>query len=467
MKKTTSILAAMLMVINIIQAQWVELGLPDHTLGAGNVIYSVVADASGNVYAAGQFGDTSTRTFYVSEWSGDTAWARVGRATGTDSFKANGYIYSLATDPSGNLYAAGAFTDGPTQSSGHIYVAKWNGSGWSKLGTNGVATVPNTSGSAIYSIALDASGNIYAGGIFKNTSGKYYVSKWNGTLWAELGTGSASLNANSYIHNVVTDIHGNVYATGNFTDAAGMKYVAKWDGSSWSEMGAGISSSPVNALTTDLNGNVYVAYADSIANYFVAKWDGTNWVKVDGLDANNSINVITTDAQGNLYAAGNFADGNAEKYVAKYDGTWQELGTGTNSLDPNGYILTLATDASLNVYAAGYFTGFNGHYIVSKYDPNNQGPNSIGNISSSDADLSVEPNPSSGIASIRMVSALQSDLSVGLYDMTGRLIRELYNSERQTGETKIAFDASDIATGIYTIRVYNGQSISQKRFVKM
>jgi hypothetical protein len=55
MKKTITILALMLMAIHILNAQWVDLGTNTHPLNANNIIYSVVTDASGNVYAAGKF----------------------------------------------------------------------------------------------------------------------------------------------------------------------------------------------------------------------------------------------------------------------------------------------------------------------------------------------------------------------------------------------------------------------------
>jgi uncharacterized Rossmann fold enzyme len=467
MKKTTTILAAMLMVINIIQAQWTELG-SDHPLAANNLIFSITTDQAGNVYAAGEFSDTFTRTYYVAKWQGDSAWVPLG--TGANALKANGYIYSIATDAAGNVYAAGAFTDAQYQSSGNIYVAKWDGTSWTKLGASGVSHVPNSAGSAIYSIALDASGNIYAAGAFKNSGSYYYVCKWDGSAWAELGTGSNALKANHYIHNVVTDPSGNVYATGDFTDANGAQYVAEWNGTSWSEMGTGSqaldANSPITALTADVNGNVYVAYADSFANYHVAKWNGSNWNNVGALHVNNSINTLTTDNAGNLYAAGNFSDGNGGKYVAKYDTAWSELGTGTNALNANSYILTLATDVNRNVYAAGHFTDLYNTYYVAKYDPNNQGPNGMMDISSV-SDLILSPNPANDHLNITISTTQTSSMTVVVYDMSGREIRTLYQGVMESGKKNIIFDTHTIVAGVYLIKISDGKSNTQKRFVKI
>ena len=110
----------------------------------------------------------------------------------------NGTIYASAIDASGNVYAAGGFED----SSGYEYVAAWNGSRWSELG-NG-ATGLNASG-LIYSILTDKLGNVYAAGSFTNTSGKRYIAKWDGSKWSELGTGANALNANNAIFAITAD----------------------------------------------------------------------------------------------------------------------------------------------------------------------------------------------------------------------------------------------------------------------
>jgi len=478
MKKAITMLAAMLMVIQITSAQWVEMGGGTHPLNANNIIFSVVTDVSGNVYAAGEFSDTLTHYYYVAKWVGDSAWVKLG------TLNANGYIYSLTTDAAGNVYAAGAFTDDQYQASGNLYVAKWDGTTWSKLGANGVARVPNTAGSAIYSISVDPSGNVYAAGIFKNANNHYYVSKWNGTAWSELG-GTNALKANYYIHNVVADAAGNVYAAGAFTDSpnyryhngilldsTGYKYVAKWNGSTWSELGTGTNAlntnSPISALTVDPAGAVYVAYADSFLNFNVASWDGTNWVPTGALNASNSINALTTNQAGHLYAAGNFQDVNGSQYVAEWDGTkWFELGTGTNSLNPNSYILTIATDTASNVYAAGYFTDGNNTYWVAKYDPNNQGPNGVADIKSSISDVQISPNPAAGSATLLLSAPAMTTAIVELYDMTGREITTLYNGDISAGAKTIVLNTEAISTGVYLIKVSDGKSTIQKRFVKI
>ena len=476
MKKHIAILAVMLMAIHITQAQWTELSLAtNHTLGANFPILSIATDVSGNVYAAGEFMDSSTH-HYVARWSGDTAWAPLGK--GIHGLNANGYIYSITTDSVGAVYAAGAFTDAQLQGAGNVYVAKWSAdTGWIELGANGVVHVPGTNGTAILSIAVDPKGNVYAAGQFVDAHSKYYVAKWDGTSWTELGTGANALNANGYIQRLTADPQGNIYAAGSFTDPSGMRYVAMWDGSSWSEMGVGANAlnaaGPIAALTSDAFGDIYVSYNDTSFQFYVASWNGTNWAQVgtgaNALNANNAINSLTTDISGNLYAAGNFTDDNGSQYVAMWNGTtWSELGTGHNSLDPNGYILTIATDTVYNVYAAGNFFDGTNDFFVSKYNPNTQRPSGIHDISLPGVDqATIMPNPSYAHAAIALSVTQATTISISIYDMTGREVSDIYEATVGVGEMKVPFDAGRLSSGVYLIKISDDTSSIQKRFVKL
>jgi hypothetical protein len=140
---------------------------------------------------------------------------------------ANHGIASIAVDSSGNVYAAGYFTN----AAGKPYVARWNGSSWSELGT-----FPNslTGNDYIACLATDAAGNLYVGGGFRNSGGKYYLAKWNGSAWTEIGAGAGALNANSSINTLVVKNETEIYVAGNFTNGLyGINPVARWDGSSW------------------------------------------------------------------------------------------------------------------------------------------------------------------------------------------------------------------------------------------
>jgi hypothetical protein len=138
-------------------------------------------------------------------WDTDFQWRGV-----------NAWVIALAFDGRRNLYAGGQFTiagDVPAN-----YVAKWNGTSWRALGTG-----PNNGADYhIDALTLDRSGNLYAGGWFFTARGRAanYVAKWNGSKWSSLGTGEAN-GVNERVLALALDGNGGVYAGGWFTTAGG------------------------------------------------------------------------------------------------------------------------------------------------------------------------------------------------------------------------------------------------------
>ena len=148
----------------------------------------------------------------VAKWNG-TSWVNTG-------FQGNSYVTSLVSDPFGNVYAGGNFTNGANSSSGLRYVSKYNGTSWSSLGSSGF-------NQQINSMACDAAGGLYVTGRFTNGSIKNYVAKWGGSSWIEFG-GVNNLNANNEVNCIHVGPTGNLYAGGRFNNLSGggARYVA-------------------------------------------------------------------------------------------------------------------------------------------------------------------------------------------------------------------------------------------------
>ena len=94
--------------------------------------------------------------------------------------------------------------------------------------------------------ALAVSGStLYAGGDFTTAGGNAanYIAQWNGSSWSALGSG---MNGHVYALAVSGST---LYAGGYFTTAGGnaANYIAQWNGSSWSALGSGMSSECVCA----------------------------------------------------------------------------------------------------------------------------------------------------------------------------------------------------------------------------
>ena len=136
-------------------------------------------------------------------------------------------VYALAVSGT-NLFVGGSFTNAAGISTAD-YIAKWNGSVWSAMGSNGGDN--GALNGPVYALAASGS-NVYAGGSFTDAAQTYtadYVAMWDGSGWSALGgSGDGALN-NSVDALAVSGT--DLYAGGAFTNAAGIAaadYVAKW-----------------------------------------------------------------------------------------------------------------------------------------------------------------------------------------------------------------------------------------------
>jgi trimeric autotransporter adhesin len=209
------------------------------SLGSGIVDgwVNAVAVKGSDVYVGGSFTTTAgSPGNSIARWNG-TSWSALG--SGTD-----GEVHALAVS-GGDLYAGGAFATAGGVSARCI--AKWNGSSWSALGSG----VQNISGNpqVVYALAINGS-DVYAGGSFVTAGGvsANYIARWNGSSWSALGSG-----LNAVVRALVVS-DGDLYAGGAFTAAGGASanYIARWNGSAWLALGTGTNSA-VMALAVNRN----------------------------------------------------------------------------------------------------------------------------------------------------------------------------------------------------------------------
>lgn len=327
-----------------------ELGFQGEHLQANNGINKIVVDSKGFVYAAGNFVTPGSEDYYIARWNGKT-WSRLEGKAPDDANNGN-YPVLMATDLSGNLYVTGHFTN----SNGKYYIAKWDGNSWSELGD---ANYPVKIFEPLTFLTSDKKGNIYAAGTFGDSLGySYGIIKWDGHRVSDY----AYYNGN--LCSLIIDSVGNIYAGNTNRDENGKYYVEKISGNSISRVGEGAnalnSASKITALALDGKGNLlasgYNNEGYSKYNEFVAKWDGTTWSKAgsgEGQYKDGYVSSMVSDDSGNVYAASSTISTGAQFSVAKWDGsTWNEFGE-SHYFDSN--IASLAIDTNGNIYAAGIF----------------------------------------------------------------------------------------------------------------
>src|ERR1019366_744358 len=228
---------------------------------------------------------------------------------------------------------------------------------------DGSASNNNTNGKkqlqangAILSLNIDNSGNIYAGGAFKNDSGYYYVAKWDGNSWRDLFNGSGTLQEIDQIKTYNNSLY-----------IVSGQSVMLWDGSTWN---IAIGSHEAYSLTIDSKGILYVGGSNT-----VSKWDGSSWTQLGTsfyYGYSGTISNIVADLQGNIYAAGdiNYINNGGWHYVAKWNGSsWVEVGSAIVGFFEFP-IRLLYRDAANNIYA-GYGSEIGPPSVLAEWDGNN------------------------------------------------------------------------------------------------
>ena len=224
-------------------SSWSALG---SGMSGGGFYVSALAVSGSKLYAGGWFttaGGNSANS--IAQWNG-SSWSALGSGMSGTNYNGNGpYVYALAVSGS-TLYAGGSFTKAGGKSANSI--AQWNGSSWSALGSglsDGDAYGP-------YVSALAVSGStLYVGGDFTSagSSSANYIAQWNGSSWSALGSGMSGINNGfGFVVNALAVSGSTLYAGGDFTSAGGIpaNSIAKWNGSSWSALGSGMSGGDID-----------------------------------------------------------------------------------------------------------------------------------------------------------------------------------------------------------------------------
>ena len=356
--------------------------------------YSVAVDASGNSYISGRtngiLGDSSaggTDAFLTKfNSSGNEVWSSQIGTSGGD------YSYSVAVDASGNSYISG-YTSGVLGSSSaggyDAFLTKFDSSG-SELWTQQIGTL---SSDKSYSVAVDASGNVYISGSTSGVLGSSYKGNDDAFLTkfdssgSELWTQQIGTSRWDYSYSVAVDGSGNAYISGSTNgdfgsfDAGGEDaFLTKFDSSGnklWTKQIGNMSSDDYSlSVAVDASGNAYISgYTDGVLgsssagaeDAFLTKLDSSGsevWTSQIGSSNIDYSFSVAVDGSGNVYISGytggvlgDSSAGGTDAFLTKFDSLGNVLWTqqiGTSAWDQSN---SVAVDALGNAYISGYTNG--------------------------------------------------------------------------------------------------------------
>ena len=284
----------------------------------GNSLIKTILSSSEGVYAGGKFENAggSSSADYIARWNGDR-WFNVGTGTFGPSIDTSAWgsstIVNSITSGSDGLYIGGQFYMYAANGNGTTSLAKWDGRNWSRITVSAFSNILN--------VILSGTDGLYAGGTFSSAGGltaASYIAKWNGTSWTNLGSGSfgqsplqGQINSTYGVvpYSFLSNSNG-LYVGGGFTKVAnntGSSGIALWNGSSWSNLGPGLNG-PVFSIVSNSSGLYaggkfsYTANGTTNLNN-IAKWDGTEWTHLGSDGDRNGVNTTISDA---VYAINNY-----------------------------------------------------------------------------------------------------------------------------------------------------------------
>jgi hypothetical protein len=342
---------------------WKALGASPLTGGVTSIAYR-----DGKVYAGGVFVNAggNPNADFLAVWDG-ARWSPVCNASGS---AINGTVLALQIIGS-TLYVGGAFQNGAGIASADYLLA-------CDLNTGAARSTVDTDGDfsgAVYALAADSRGVLYAGGGFSNLdriAAADDVASFDGGGWHALGTGPGPGGGavDSFVRSLAsrgTD----VFVGTDSVNIAGIPqadHIARWNGSAWSALGSNASGSDgwlpatafIYAITTTRSrvvaaGSFQNAGGDARADG-IASFDGTSWSPVGSNGAGDGPLNATTNALAvlgdELYAGGNFSNAGGDplarsaasfSLAATPGATPPATGTATGTVLVNGSPFTSGT----------------------------------------------------------------------------------------------------------------------------
>jgi len=307
---------------------------------------------NGTLYAAGQFhhvGDTAAAA--VARWDGASWQALSAELPHSQYF----FVRTLAVYRD-ELVAAGYFND-PSDATAPNSLARWNGTRWASLGTDG-PPFPNVSRLRV------VGSDLYAVGSFWTPKGSHGISRWDGTTWYLDGD-----RLQSFVQDVAlfqNELNAGGYLASNGEEAA--TPLVRRQGSDWKPAvpGPGMhgflgSGGPVIESLVSIDRGVVAAgqfdFAGTTGGWRrckgVALWNGGEWSPL-GLESWEYANPYhLTTHNGALVAIGSFTRDRSHygPVVAWSGGAWDFVGQGDGDPFPNAFT---AVSAFGNLFIGGY-----------------------------------------------------------------------------------------------------------------
>lgn len=273
--------------------QWEQIGqdIDGENSGEESGRGSAISGNGNRVVIGSIYHDSNKGKVRVFEYNG-TNWEQIG-----ENFIGVGDNEYLGTDVSlsydGNIVSFSAYHNSSNAYKGLVYVYKWNGTEWEKLGKTleggffgermGYNTSLSDDGKRLCIKSIGYGGDL----------GKTQVFEYNGTEWVQIGSNIDNLKSGRNIADLSGDGNSLIVSMPDYENKKGIARVFRWDGTEWIQLGNNFIGDNDNDLLgydskISYNGQRIIIGIDGFSSdnltnngkFTVYDWNGTSWEEV-------------------------------------------------------------------------------------------------------------------------------------------------------------------------------------------
>jgi hypothetical protein len=287
-----------------------------------------------------------------------------------------------------------------------------------------------------------APGTVWTSGYRNNHMAVSKSTNWGGS-WSRDELSSATGRAHTL---AISPSSNNTVYAGGYENSAPAIYRTTNGGTSWSKLSASGLAGYVHDILIDPV-DTTIIYAATESGIYRSTNSGSSFTKISGSVSFTKCLYMDPADNGTIYAA---TYGQGVWYTTDAGSSWQEMNAGLDEMDTNAI--------SMNP-GAWLFCGSDGRSVL-RYDIST----STGEFSSplDSRILTAAPNPAHGFVTISFESPGACEARLSVYDLTGRLVADLFEGAVTTGMQTMVWNA-DTAPGIYFLVLTAGDEVHTQR----
>lgn len=304
-------------------------GITGGSAGPYSEIRCMVVMPNGDLIVAGDFATAGgVAAASIARWNGAN-WSALGGGIPSSAL-APGIVDCMAVMPDGTLYVGGSFDYaggvGPTFLVRGL--ARWNGSGWSKL-------APEWHAGGVRAMSVGTDGSLYLASSsviqwFVGASMQSaVVARWNGTQLTRVGNAPLGPPFLGPVTHLLTLPNGDLLLSGQFTDQSfsSQLSLARWNGNTWQTILN--NNEYLQSMALLPNGDVVVRGSflaiGSVPANDIARWNGTTWFPIGSGIESSAVapglrSPVLCTSSGSIVTGGTIlrAGGNVSVHLARY-----------------------------------------------------------------------------------------------------------------------------------------------------